>query len=491
MRVNYARNTGYYIIGPLARYALAFVSIPILTRRVLPADFGVVNMLVMIGSFGSFAFLGVNAAVYRYYVRYVEERDSLSRFFSTNQLFVGVVGLFYVMTVGLAHPLLRTYVIKGDIGIIWVVACAGQFVLSYVTGNNQYILQNMQRGHSWLINELGAVLTQFTVTLLLVWLTSMTFQIMIIAMAAGETVRFLTSMWMVRSLYVRTVEGRYLKEALSYCWPEIPTGLLGYASNYMDKIFLNQFWGASQVGLADLATRFSTVVKAISEAVGGTTSPLILNLLHNDSPESRKNIARINTKTIFGMMVIGLGLMLFSREIIMLLTTRSYDAAFWVLPIYVLTNIVGVFGSSSFWLIFFHKEKMALKIPLNMLNLVLNLVFQIALVPRFGLVGSSVAILLASVLTQGAQFTLGMRITPIPLELRGIMLLFGYILFAGGFYYFSLSLSFPLPLLIFIKTVIIGGFVGLGVQLRFFSMSDWRQLSTAFSVRPLCGPGQA
>ena len=466
------KNTFYYTLAPVIRNFFLFITLPILTRYLSPSDYGMVNLITMVASFSSLFFMGVQNSTVRYFFKYKKDPLSLQSMFSTNILFVVLASVLYFIILITGYPYINHYILNDKIPFIWLSIGFWQAALMYINTMNQYFLQNSFEGKRWFQNELVAIFIQVGLSICLVVFGDFKYEAIILAGFCSELGRFIMSYYKLAKYYSLSIKFPFLKESLKYSWPQVPTNLVSFSYSYLDKFLLNRYQNVSQVGFADLSSKISNILKMITDGVSGTLSPLTLDLLHEGSEASLKKLADINLKVIFLLFGFALGLILFAQELIIILTTKEYHSLIYIAPIYIYYHIFGILGMVSYWLIYIHPDKTYLQIPLNLINLIISTIINIILIPIYGIWGAAIALVISSAICQIIQFIVAYRITPIPIKIGKMILLFGVILFETGMLYLLYWIKPFWAVSFIIRLIMLSGFFFLGMSINIVKISE-------------------
>jgi len=472
MRRNYIVNAAYYTAMPFIRNGLAFITLPILTSFLTPADYGMVGLITIVSSFGVFGFCGVGNACYRYYFKYKDSPDPLNLFFSTTLIFVLLSGAVYLLLLFLAYPYLNGLLFKNRLDFIWLLLGFLQVTFNYLGMTNQYVFQNRHEGRRWFLNEGLFTGIYVLLSLVLVLVTPLRFEALIVAGLAAEVVKTLVSFVPLRGLYSARFSRAMLREALAYSWPQVPAGIIGFGYTYLDRIIMSRVQGLTQVGVLDMSARLASTVKMATDGVNGVFSPKTLELLKEGTEEAGRTLAEIGLKVLTVVLSVSLLVMLFSKELVILLLKGNFRAVIYVVPLYIYAQIFGALGMLAYWLIYYHKEKTWLQMPILLTGLVAGTVSNLLLIPRYGLMGAAAAMFLTSGIVQTTQFYIGLKCTPVPFNLGKIKALFGALIAETALLYFLYSLDLFWPVEIGIKILMLAAFVGLCFTLKTLTLCD-------------------
>lgn len=480
VRATHITNVFFYTAMPLIRSALNFLSLPILTRYLSPDKYGIISLITMIATFGWMFCLGINNASYRLFFKYKDDIGKLRSLLSTNLLFTISALFLYSLVIVFLFPFFNNYFFKNQLRIIWIILALIQFSLIYINTVNQDILKIKFEGKKWFFNELISTVIMVALTIILAVNKKMTFEAIIIGSLTAEIVKFCLVSAQLHAYYSIVFKPSILKESLGYSWLQSPAAIISFTYSYFDKILLSRLRGLTQVGILDMSNRISLILKANMDGISGVFSPVSLELLTENTKESLKKLADICLQVVFFTLLLSVGIILFSKEIILLLTAKEYHFAIYIAPIYIYYQVFGVLGMIAYWLIYFHAQNTFWQIPINIIGLVSNTIANIILIPRYGLIGAAIAVFLSTGLTQVIQFAVGIRIIPIPINKFKLASMF-FMLFAetsGLYLLYYLSPGHIIE--IFIKIIMFLGFAGFGLATGLFNFVQIKEVSAIF-----------
>lgn len=482
-KTRYINNALFYIGMPFLRNLLAFLTLPIITRFLTPADYGTVSLISIISSFSGIFFMGISSASYRYYFEYNEDIQKLRAMFSTYFFFIAGVSLVYGIILYFVFPTLNHLLFKSRLDFIWVLLAFIQFALAYVNVINQYIFQNQHEGGKWFFNEVVFTAIQIPLSIILVLSGRFTFEAMIIAAIVAEIVKFISLFLQLRKYYGVTFSNSLLKTAVVYSWPSLPISLINFGYSYIDKLLLNKFQGLTQVGILDMSSRISTILKSSMDGVGGVLSPLTLEFLKENTEESYKRIADLGLKITFIILFLAFSIILFTKEMVYLLMTKEYYFVIYVVPVYIYYHVFAVLTMITYWLIYYHPSKTYWGIPINLISLITTVFVNMLLIPRYGVMGAAFATFIVAAITHGISFFVGLRITPVPMDKKRLALMFGLLLTGTASLYFLYYINLNMVIEISIKIFMLFLFVTVAVKAKVVNISEIKELVAMFTSK--------
>ena len=171
-----------------------------------------------------------------------------------------------------------------------------------------------------------------------------------------------------------------LQKSISLSFPLIPQNLIGIIQTSFDKTMLANFIGTNSVGIYSFSERFSLAVKMVSDALGKVWDPYFLNQAMNKSLGYKERIVHRFYNIIYLIMFVGICIIFFSEELIILLTNEDFYSAMFVVPIYVYFFLFGAIGKISMGQINYSK-KMIYLLPTSIVSVIVNVILNLLLIP--------------------------------------------------------------------------------------------------------------
>ena len=171
----------------------------------------------------------------------------------------------------------------------------------------------------------------------------------------------------------------------------------------------------------------------------------------------------------------GFTIICFSEEMIKLLTTKEYYPSMFVVPAYVyyyLFAIPGILSNNQRMFV----QKLYYEIPIITLSLIINVVMNILLIPKFGAVGAAVATAIAALCGNTLGLYNGLKLYPLPLQINKLVGLYLLIFVFTGMVYPTMVMEINFMLKIVIKLLLLFFFAVLGIKLDYISSNRIRNI---------------
>jgi O-antigen/teichoic acid export membrane protein len=210
-----------------------------------------------------------------------------------------------------------------------------------------------------------------------------------------------------------TVEFKLLKKLLIYGSPLIPAGLAYWALNLSDRFFLQKYTDLGQVGIYSISYSIAGILHMVMGWFNTAYAPYCYSIAKD--PNARTVYARVMSYAITLLTLVGLGLSLFAREALAILTPPAFHQAASIVPLIVLAYLFyEMYYFISFGLDLTNKTGYA---PLIIgAGAVINLILNLILIRPFGMLGAAIATVLSYLLLPIIEYPIVRRIYPVPYE---------------------------------------------------------------------------
>jgi O-antigen/teichoic acid export membrane protein len=411
LRALASESVVYGLSGIISRFLTIFL-VPIYTRLFTPEDYGVLSLVgSTLAIVSILVVLGLDNSAHRWFWDTEDEADRRRTIASWAwcQLAVATVvgaGVFVA-----AEALGRSIVGRADAALYFrlVGASLPLTVLGTVASN----WLRMQR-RPWATTgfALGTSVLTIVVTLaLVVWarwgLTGVYAAQLVAYAAASVAAAFLLRSW----LDPRRIDLARLRGMLRFALPLIPAGIAYWVVGFADRFFVQVYSTTAEVGLYSIGSALASGVALVTGAFQQAWGPFAFSIHKAD--DARATYANVFLAYLWGASLLSVGLSLFAPEIIHLLATDRYARASTVVGVlamsYVMIGLTYIAATGPSIV----KRTGPTGIALTAAA-VLNLAFNFLLVPRFGMLGSAVATLIAQTVTPAYLFYRSQALYPIP-----------------------------------------------------------------------------
>lgn len=437
-----------YGLGDLLTKAIAFLLIPVYTHYLSAADYGILGIASTITAvLGILYPLALNTAAMRFYYDAPDEasqRDILG----TIALAVLLIGfaLAAVLTVTpLGAALFRAVV--NDIPfdpyiliLVWTAFFTSAAAVPLV------IFRVQERPRRYVAYTAGGFLL---ITAAIVYFVVDRRAGALGALRGGLIASGLMAVLYVAETFRRshfTLRRDWLKKGLIFALPIVPHLIAHWVLTLSDRSVLNQFVPLDQVGIYTLGYQMSIVLALASQALNNAWVPFFYRVAGEEDASPR--LARFFTYYLGIMTLTALGLALLGGDILLVVANPEYSEAARLVPIITLAYLAQSFYYPAVFALFYQQKTKYLPFITGSAA-ALNVIMNIALIPRWGIDAAAWNKVIAYAVLAAATWVVGQRVYPVAWEYGrlGKMLAVAFGLFAlSAFLLPSLGLWFRMGL---------------------------------------------
>jgi O-antigen/teichoic acid export membrane protein len=412
-----SKDAFLYGFGSVATKSVGFLLIPVYTRYLSPTDYGVLALISMYGSFLAVLIgMGQHSAVFRFYFKYDEDdprRPRVMRTFLAMALAAAVpCGLLVLASRPLSEALLDDAALAGLLAM-----GIGINFLDLVEKVPLVLIRARRLALRYSVYTL--VRTTTTIGFVLLFVVALRWNAR--GVLAGQ---LLSGALFTAGLYAWTMRGfspRFDpgigRSMLGFGLPLVPGLLLYFVFQNASRWFLQRFHGMDEVGLYALGTQFGQVLLLMNTAIQ-TAWPTFLYGSEKDA-EARGLYARALTYYVAAAGFVAAVVVTFVPEIYRIMVDERFHASMIVVPwALVAVILLGVhqFGGVGINL----KEKTGWYVVVTSGSALTAIGGNLALVPRYGILGAAAASAAAYVAQAAASLVLSQRLFPVRYEVRRI-----------------------------------------------------------------------
>jgi PST family polysaccharide transporter len=362
-----------------------------MARYLSPERYGLLNYaLAFVGMWGYFATLGLGDIVVRDLLLYPQKRDE-------------ILGTAFVLL--LAAGIITIGAINGFVWLVqrpdFVTRClvtilSFQFIFKAFEVLDYDFSSRVESKYTvWtrVISQLSMSLIKAALILLGMSLVSFAWAFLTGTMA-GTLALVIISRWRGCLMTNWKVSRARALNLLSQGWPLIFSGTFALLNITVDKILLREYSSVHELGLFSAAARLSQAWYFFPVAIGGSVAPALTKAFASQFHVYRRKLQAVYDLMTAASVVIALCTSLLARPIIALLFGSEYHGSAAMFSIHIWSSVflfhVSIRGRSL--IIEGNQRFVAI---LSFAALVVNIVGNLLLVPRFGGVGASYASLLS------------------------------------------------------------------------------------------------
>jgi O-antigen/teichoic acid export membrane protein len=216
-------------------------------------------------------------------------------------------------------------------------------------------------------------------------------------------------------------------------------GLFLLLIDVSDRFFLKYYFDESIVGIYSASYRLGTVMSLAIAAFRFSWTPYFLNFA--DNPENKKIISEIFTYFIFAGLFLFLLFAFFTEPLVKMqiggfsLLDPKYYGGLVIIPVILLSYFFsGLFANMN--VVPFYANKTSILFLISLEGLLLNVILNVILIPKFNMLGAAYATLITYAVMFIHIYFLSQKIYKINYQWRRILILSAFSAFFFFAYYF-------------------------------------------------------
>jgi O-antigen/teichoic acid export membrane protein len=426
-------SSAAYGVGGVLLRGLSFLLVPVYTRYLTPADYGIVAVTATVAlMLGLIYPLGLHGALTRFY--FGASSDAERRRIA-GTLWVVTIVAAVLMALGLHVAGGRIFgALFPDVPFVPYIRLAVWTAffgaLALVPLN---LLQAQQRARLYVAATVTAALLTTVLTVALVVGAGWGAHGYLLGGLLGAACAAAGYAVIAARSVTIDVRGDVVKRALAYSLPLVPHGVASWVLEMSDRAILARYVPLGDVGVYALGYQLGAALGLMVTAFTSAWVPFLFDTLTRKGSAGHAELSRMATYYAVGLCFAGLAIALLVRPALLVVTPPSFAGAervtAWVAGAYVLNGLYVLPVALLFW-----KERTGLIPIVTVTAGLLNVGMNLLLVPRFGAIAAAWSTLAAYGVMLAVAEVVARRLYPFPYEFGRILRALGAAaaLFAAG-----------------------------------------------------------
>jgi len=398
------KDSLFYGGAPFFSKLIGILLVPIYTRLFSVSEYGIIGLIAgVVGFIGIFMQAGSNNAVQRFYFD-ADGEDNKNRVLYAGLLItLGVSILVYLLSISFFYfieDIVTTYSVTLS---VLIVAITVQFVAQYSTYLKE-VMRVVFDPIRYSMIEIFPVLLSALITIFLLMYWEVSLLMFYTGAVVGGVLGVILAIILVRRVFSFIGEQRLAdlhdskltSEMFSFAYPFIFVGLSYWVFLTSDRFLLLWFLGKDEVGYYFIGTQVASALLMVTAAFGAAWSPYAMKIL-SEREDHKAIFSKVATMWMMVLTFVTVSVMLFSKEILLLLSTDQYTEAADVIPILLFSNFL--LGTTQFTALGISiSKKTSILSRYSWIVAVVNVVLNLILIPLIGLMGAAIATALCNLL---------------------------------------------------------------------------------------------
>lgn len=388
------KNVSVVFISQIISYLLGFFTI-IYTARYLGANgFGIISLALSLSAiFGVIVDMGLNTLM----TREIARNKSLSGKYISNASVMKVLLAF--LTFGLLALAVNIINYSPLISNIIYIITLSVIITSFSGILTSFFQAHEKMEYISVSNILSSVLLLTGTIIGIYFGFTITYFALIYIVTSVVVFIYNLIIYLLRFSRVKfEIDFSFWKPTLKEAWPFGIIFLSGMLYTYVDSIMLSILKGVEAVGWYSAAYRFMYIALLLPNAVNMAIFPVMSRLYANSS---KNNLTMLYERYFKYMIIIGIPLgfatIFLSKDLILLIYGTGYTESIICLQILVWA-IVFTFAGASYVQLLQSINKQLIITKISLVCLVINVILNLILIPRFSYIGASVATVITEVI---------------------------------------------------------------------------------------------
>ena len=409
------KDISIYSLGNILNKGVMFLLLPLYTRILQPADYGKLELVYLVGS--------ILAMLYGLHVElgytriYFQSKDAVYRktLFATGQIFNLICSVVFATLIFYNAKWVAGLIFdfpEGEFFLKLIVSVTILEIMTQIPFNN---LRIRQKAKSFVVYNLLKLITVTGLTVYFVAFAGKGVAGVLYAKIIGDTITLAALYYETRKEYVLKFSSVQLKMMLAFSVFLIPSNLSALILNMSNRYFLQEYQSLDDVGLYSLGAKLAGVIPFLfTEPVKKAFGPFLYEQINNPQ-QCKKTLADFSRIFLAALSVVALSVSLFSRELIMVMSDQSYAGSHNI--VFVLSVSYLFLGLAGIVVLGIHITKKTWIITLIWpVSAIINVLFNIWLIPFYGRMGAAFATLLSVVVINISYLYALHRVYPVKFE---------------------------------------------------------------------------
>ncbi|MFP4416730.1 MAG: lipopolysaccharide biosynthesis protein [Fibrobacterota bacterium] len=418
------KHTSIYGIGAIVSQAASFMLLPVYTRYLSPSDYGIMSLVnISMELIGIVLGLGVSAAMARFYYDKDDEEKRKK-----------VISTSYLLSFGFsAVGLILLFLSSEQLSLL--IFDTRRYTNIFMVGSAAMVFElNVEIGLAYM--RIKAASTRYVIVSFTRLLMLISFNILFVVVYKTGVIGIFYSSLITKATFsiLLTVpilfttgvafSRQVAKEMMLFAYPLIFSNIPRVLVNQSDKFFINFYFTPLLTGLYTLAQRIGTSLHILM------TAPFLASYLPHRFAIMKQDNAKEVYATVLRYYILtvgtaGLGLSIFARDIVRIMTDEKFHAASEFVPLYALGMII--FGIKyHFETGIMIRKKTKIITLINAIAGAVNIGLNFLLIARYKIWGALISLNASYLITVVLNYLFAQKMYPINFRMLHVFKVFGF-----------------------------------------------------------------
>jgi len=395
------KDSSIYGLGSALQKFIGVLLIPIYTRVLTPADYGILSSLTTLGFFLSVIFdLGFTGAAGRYFFFAENDREKGKVLFTSLAVKVFTSILVLVIFLPLARRI-SIIMFKSDIYADVVFVSLLLLPVTNVSSLQDSIFRLFRQPLKYtIVTVLRSLLYPSLGIFFVVVLRKGVLGVQLASLIGTTFMMIFSFFFFIRKKYTWSFDKIWAKRMFIFGFPLIWYGIAQWFFSVSDRFFLLHYSDLKSIGYYSIGFTFSQPIDMLNTAIEMGAGVLILKTYHSEAdpekPRTKSQSVSYWNMYLLISVPIAAFISIFGKEILSVVTTKAYIPGALAIPFLAFSSIVMMNNSlTGFGMNI--KEKTRPMSYMMIFCAVLNVAMNFYFIPKFGFVGAAFTTLFCTV----------------------------------------------------------------------------------------------
>ncbi|MBL7874124.1 MAG: oligosaccharide flippase family protein [Cyclobacteriaceae bacterium] len=388
------KDTALYGVANAISKFIIFLTLPIIVNVISPIDFGVWNLLTIVGVIiSAIVIFGMDSAVIRYY--YDDSGFEYHRKVFSHGLVVQICIILIFLSIAFVSSDFFLKTIKLNEQSIFSL----QLIFVWIPAN--VLTQYSQNWFKWtfqrvkfLIMSIGLAVLNLLFLILCTHYYYLDLEMILLANAISYWLFVVIGLFWCRKYIQFRIDKVLLNKLLIFGFPMMLVMLVGNLTSSLDRLFLARFLTGEQLGIFSFSQKLGVIMTVVVMAFQTAFGPFSFSIW--EKPDAKDIFAKFQTYYIMATGVIAIGICAFIKPLIMILGNELYLKSSQYLFLFAEAIIIyGLYSFASLGISY--SKKMTQNLIALCVGLLVNFVCNYLLVPVIFEYGALIGFLLGNV----------------------------------------------------------------------------------------------
>lgn len=403
--------------------SMAFLLLPIYTRVLTPEQYGISNLVTSIFSiymlFFSFALDDTVARYYHEFKKDLEKKKIVLGTFSIIATSISIVGVALiilareVMIIPLAANVdFIPYLLLGVIP----VCCSSLYSIF-----QKYLIIEEKALH-YSINTLSFFLINTLLSIVFIVYLRMGALGVLLASSITYSIYFIYSIIYLLPRMNLKIDKQIAISGLKYGGILLPNRVASWGLGSFSQVFLGGSISASALGIYNIGLTFSSLLTILSNSFSLALQPWMYKQLDNETNGKKSIKLLINSIAIvYGL--IGFGISLFAKDVILVFIDSRYAEAVSIIPLLIMGTSFASYSTLFIYVLFYFRDSTKYIANSTIIGAISNVVLSIILIPDYSIEGAAIAIAVSNMIIFLIKSNVAMHRINFKVNLIGLILI--------------------------------------------------------------------